>query len=88
MAGGFVGALLRGVGRALFRRDDEYARQRGWQIQAGRFGMSRAYRHPDFDRLAACPDCLGEGSLAGADCGRCAGTGRVTLGQPSSSGKR
>jgi hypothetical protein len=84
MAGKFVVALR----RALFRSDDELARQQGWQVQAGRFGLSRAYRHPGFDRLARCPDCGGSGLRAGADCDGCTGTGRVTLGRPSSSGRR
>lgn len=79
MAGEFAVALLRRIGQALFRADDEFARGQGWQVQQGRFGLSRAYRHPGFDGLAGCPDCCGSGSRRDAGCGRCAGTGRVTL---------
>jgi hypothetical protein len=81
MAGGFAVDLLQRIGQALFREDDEFARRRGWHIQQGRLGLSRAYRHPGFDGLAGCPDCRGSGSRQGAGCGRCAGTGRVTLGR-------
>ena len=88
MAGGFAVDLLRRIGEALFRSNDEFARQRGWHIQNGRFGLSRAYRHPGFDGLAGCPDCRGSGARPGAGCGRCAGTGRVTLPGAPAPGRR
>jgi hypothetical protein len=81
-------ALLGRIGRAVFRKDDEFARQQGWQVQVGRFGLSRAYRHPGFGGLAGCPDCRGSGSRQRADCDRCAGTGRVTLDRRPSPGRR
>jgi hypothetical protein len=52
MAGRFVG-LLRRVGQAAFRADDEFARRRGWTVEVGRFGLSRVYRDPRFDLLTA-----------------------------------
>lgn len=88
MAGKFAVALLRRIGQTLFRADDEFARQQGWQVQTGRYGLSRAYRHPGFDWLAGCPDCHGSGSRRGANCDRCSGTGRVTLDQRPSPGRR
>jgi hypothetical protein len=88
MVRGFVAAPLLGIGRAVFRADDEFARRQGWRIQQGRFGLSRAYRHPGFDGLAVCPDCRGSGSRRGYGCGRCAGTGRVTLPGAAAPGRR
>jgi hypothetical protein len=87
MARRFAVDLLRRIGRSLFRKDDEFAREHGWQVQVGRFGLSRAYRHPGFDGLAGCPDCRGSGSRRGADCDRCAGIGRVTLDRRPSPGR-
>ena len=83
-----VTGLLRRLGEALFRRDDELARQQGWEIETGRLGLSRTYMHPGFRRLARCPDCQGRGERMGSSCETCAGTGRVTLPQPSIRGRR
>ena len=80
--------LLRRLGLAAFRTDDEFARQHGWQVAAGRLGLSRTYRDPRFDGLARCSDCHGSGRYADAACDRCSGTGRVTLGQPSAATMR
>jgi hypothetical protein len=88
MAGSFVVAPLRRIGQALFHKDDEFARRQGWQVQAGRLGLSRAYRHPGFDGLARCPQCYGSGTRLDTDCDRCSGSGRVTLDQRSSPGGR
>jgi hypothetical protein len=58
------------AGRIAFSASDERARARGWDVrETGRW--SRSYRDPRFDRYGPCPRCTG------ADCGRCAGTGRV-----------
>lgn len=84
----FVAGLLRRIGDALFRADDELAQRQDWQVHIGRFGLSRTYRHPGFDRLTRCPDCRGAGRRFDADCDRCSGTGRVTLGQSSPAGRR
>ncbi len=79
MAESYVIRLLRRIGAAVFRKDDEFARQQGWEITEGRFGLSRTYRHPGFNELASCPVCRGIGSIAGTPCARCSGTGRVRL---------
>ena len=75
--------LLWRIGQAAFRQSDEYARRHGWRIEAGRFGLSRTYRHPGFDQFASCPDCGGSGLLVDVRCDRCSGTGRVTLSEPT-----
>jgi hypothetical protein len=80
----FVEELLGRIGHRAFRAEDEFALQHGWQITTGRLGLKRTYRHPGFDRLATCDDCHGSGLLADASCGRCSGTGRVTLGECAS----
>lgn len=72
----------RRIGQALFRRDDKFAWRQGWQIQTGRLGLNRTYRHPGFERLTRCPDCHGSRQRGDTDCGRCCGTGRVALGRP------
>jgi hypothetical protein len=48
MAGRFL-VLLQRPGQLLFRADDEFARRQGWQVETGRFGLSRVYRDPRFD---------------------------------------
>ncbi len=78
----FVVGLLRRAGERIFRADDQFARHQGWGVEKGRFGLSRTYRHPGFDRLAACPLCSGRGQLEDTDCSRCAGTGRISLSDP------
>jgi hypothetical protein len=47
------GNLLERAGQTVFRADDESARRHGWQVKAGRFGLSRVYRDPRFDLLPA-----------------------------------
>lgn len=79
----FVDGLLRRAGERIFRANDGFARDHGWGIETGRFGLSRTHRHPGFDRLAACPQCSGRGQHEATDCSRCAGTGRITLGDPA-----
>jgi hypothetical protein len=76
MAESYVIRLLRRMG-AAFARDDEFARQHGWQVSHGRLGLSRTYRHPGFDQLASCPICGGTGSADETECAQCSGTGRV-----------
>ncbi len=80
----FVAGLLRRAGEAIFRADEEFARNQGWHVEKGRLGLSRTVRHPGFDRLARCPQCSGGGRGGQADCFRCGGTGRITLGEPAS----
>ena len=71
------------LGQVLFREADEFAGRQGWQIQTGLLGLTRVYRHSAFDRLACCSEYCGSGLSEDAGCGRCAGTGRVTLGNPA-----
>lgn len=56
----------------LFRRSDSRAHARGWDVTVGgRWGSTRTYRDPRFDRLRQCAPCGGNG------CDRCGGTGRI-----------
>lgn len=84
----FVAGLLRRVGETIFRSQDEFGQNHGWQIEKGRHGLSRSYRHPGFDRLAQCPQCLGRGRVRRASCERCKGSGRITLGKALPSERR
>lgn len=88
MAESSVIGLLRRMGQVLFHNDDKFAWLQGWRIQSGQFGLSRSYRHPNFDQLALCSECHGWGLRSDGDCARCSGTGRVTLGHPSASAGR
>jgi hypothetical protein len=64
------------VARALFARPDRQAQALGWDVTvSGRWGTSRTYHDPRYDRLASCPRCGGRGE----GCGRCHGTGRIVL---------
>jgi hypothetical protein len=76
-----LGALwadgLRRVGEELFRRDDAFARQHGWETTVLRGGPGRRYRDPRFDDLCACTRCNGRGEIDREPCVPCAGTGRV-----------
>jgi hypothetical protein len=68
------------VGRGIFRSSDYQARQHGWQIVARHGGLSRTYRDPRFDDLAACTTCSGHGrNLGRVTCPDCRGSGRVSL---------
>jgi DnaJ-class molecular chaperone len=67
------------VGARIFLVDDALAHAHGWQVTAGRSGLSRSYRDPRFDLLARCPDCSGYGVTDGKSCHRCAATGRIRL---------
>jgi hypothetical protein len=68
---------LRRVGEELFRQDDAFARQHGWEITVLRGRPGRLYRDPRFDDLRACTRCNGRGEIDRKPCGPCAGTGRV-----------
>ena len=70
---------VRSAGDRFFRASDTRAVGYGWQITAGRSGLSRTYRDPRFDLLASCPDCCGSGQDARRPCSRCAGSGRIRL---------
>jgi len=37
------------IGNCLFRTDDAIAANMGWEVRAGRLGLSRTYRDPRFD---------------------------------------
>jgi hypothetical protein len=64
------------VALVLFARSDARAHASGWDVTvSGRWGTSRTYHDPRYDRLAACPSCGGRGD----GCGRCSGTGRIVL---------
>lgn len=77
-----LGALwadgLRRVGEELFREDDGFARQHGWEITVLRSGLGRCYRDPRFEGLCACTQCHGTGEIGREPCATCVGTGRVT----------
>jgi hypothetical protein len=79
----FLADRLRAAGDRLFCSDDERAIRQGWQVRSGRFGLSRTYRDPRFDQFAECGFCHGWGSvIPGHPCVQCAGTGRITMGEP------
>jgi hypothetical protein len=86
------GLLLRGIraiGRKIFRSSDRRAHQHGWQIIPRHGGLSRTYRDPRFDYLAACTTCNGRGrNPHGTSCSDCQGTGRVSLAPDLISGRR
>ena len=68
-----VSRTVEALARALFARSDRSASTRGWDVTVtGRWGTSRVYHDPRYDRLATCGGCAGHG------CSRCAGTGRIT----------
>ena len=68
-----VSRTIEALARALFARSDRNAGTRGWDVTVtGRWGTSRIYHDPRYDRLATCTGCAGHG------CSRCAGTGRIT----------
>jgi hypothetical protein len=70
---------VRSAGDRMFCAEDTRAIANGWQITRGKLGLSRTYRDPRFDALAACDQCDGSGETADQPCARCAGTGRITL---------
>jgi hypothetical protein len=77
----WLARCVKAAGDSLFRENDALARRHGWHIEAGRTGLSRAYRDPRFDCLASCPQCHGRGSCpTGESCPGCLGTGRIELG--------
>lgn len=49
---GELTAWIRARGDCLFRHVDEQARQRGWTIETGRYGLSRTYRDRRFTALS------------------------------------
>ena len=73
--------FLRRWGDRWFAINDTEAYRWGWQISKLLGGLGRRYRDIRFHTLAACGRCAGAGILAGAPCGPCLGTGRVTLGE-------
>jgi DnaJ-class molecular chaperone len=86
MAESYVIRQLRRMGMTAFAKDDEFARQHGWQISLGRLGLSRTYRHPGFDELASCLACDGTGLADETTCVPCSGTGRVNRREVPSNG--
>lgn len=74
-----LGAAPRRLGDRLFAMNDTEAYWRGWQIIKVQGGLGRRYRDSRFDTLAECASCRGSSGGAGAPCGRCRGTGRVSL---------
>jgi hypothetical protein len=77
------GLLQRGtsaIGQKIFRSSDCQAHQHGWQVIPRHGGLSRTYRDPRFNFLAACTTCNGRGrNPNGVTCSGCQGTGRVSL---------
>jgi hypothetical protein len=68
------------IGRKIFRSSDRQAHQHGWQVIPRHGGLSRTYRDPRFDYLAACMTCNGRGqNPRGITCSDCQGTGRVSV---------
>lgn len=59
--GGAVGGLPRRLWNHLFAASDTEASWHGWQVISERRGLSRRYRDPAFDSLAACARCQGTG---------------------------
>jgi hypothetical protein len=53
---GWLVARIRACSDRLFRDLDEQARQHGWNMETGPYGLSRSYRDPRFDALRAQPD--------------------------------
>ena len=82
-AAGRPARLMRAAGDQLFQAGDARASQHGWQVTTRHAGWARTYRDPRFDRLLSCPACRGTGTDAAEEraCGRCAGTGRITVPQ-------
>jgi len=71
---------LGAIGSKIFEDDDSRARDRGWQVLPRHNGLSRNYRDPRFDCLAACAACNGRGRKPGdTACSDCDGTGRIVL---------
>jgi hypothetical protein len=77
----WLGYLLRRLGDRWFGMNDNEAYWRGWQITRTHGGLGRRYRDIRYGTIAACAQCAGAGVRADARCGRCLGTGRITLGQ-------
>ena len=50
---GSLVARIRAFSDRFFRDLDEQARQHGWNMQTGPYGLSRSYRDPRFDALRA-----------------------------------
>jgi hypothetical protein len=46
-------ARLQATGDYLFRADDTLAESNGWEVSAGRWGLSRTYRDQRFNRRSA-----------------------------------
>ena len=64
------------IAQLLFARSDARAHESGWDVAVTRrWGTSRTYHDPRYDRLAGCPSCGGRGD----GCRRCGGTGRIVL---------
>jgi hypothetical protein len=67
-----IARTVEATARVLFARSDTRARSAGWDVTVtGRWGTSRTYHDPRYDRLARCPACAGTG------CPRCHDTGRI-----------
>jgi hypothetical protein len=85
------GLLQRGtstIGRKIFRSSDYQARQHGWQVTPRHGGLSRTYRDPRFDYLAAYTTCNGRGhNPRSITCPDCQGTGRVSIAPDAISGR-
>lgn len=78
-----IAAIVAAFGDIVFLANDEEACRWGWTIERRHGGLGRRYRHPRFDTLATCGHCRGLGITAAESwCVACAGTGRVTIGQP------
>ena len=78
-----LASFLRRRADRWFARNDIEAYWWRWQITKALGGLSRRYRDTRFDTLTACARCAGAGVWAGAPCGPCLGTGRITLGEVS-----
>jgi hypothetical protein len=74
----WLAGKVQSAGDRMFCADDARAIASGWQITPGKLRLSRTYRDPRFDALAACDQCHGSGETADQACARCSGTGRIT----------
>jgi hypothetical protein len=70
----------RRLGDRLFAANDTEAFMWGWEITRTQFGLGRRYRDHRFATLAECARCRGAGTLGGASCAPCLGTGRTGTG--------
>lgn len=86
---GLAGRLTRLIAALqdrVWAADEAFATERGYRARRSPGGWSITVRDPRWDRRQVCPECAG--TIAGAPCQRCAGTGVGTLPAPGEDGPR